>query len=65
MNAEAQALLPSDQYSPDGQPGTNSNLSDQVPKSMSRSQRNIREWKTYLPENCVATMIAMGWDVST
>lgn len=31
----------------------------------SRSQKNIADWKTYLPARCVATMIAMGWDRTT
>lgn len=30
-----------------------------------RSQQNIADWKTYLPAQCVATMIAMGWDRTT
>jgi hypothetical protein len=28
-------------------------------------EANVRLWKTYLPEDCVNTMIAMGWDLST
>jgi hypothetical protein len=30
-----------------------------------RSQQNIDEWSSYLPADCVNTMISMGWDVST
>lgn len=30
-----------------------------------RSQRNISQWSSYLPADCVSTMISMGWDVST
>ncbi len=30
-----------------------------------RSERNIAEWLSYLPADCVKTMISMGWDVST
>jgi hypothetical protein len=30
-----------------------------------RSLRNIRNWRTYLPEDCVNTMIEMGWDQTT
>jgi hypothetical protein len=30
-----------------------------------RSASNVREWRNYLPEECVTTMIQMGWDVST
>jgi hypothetical protein len=38
---------------PDGEP------------DLSRSERNITEWMSYLPAHCVDTMIAMGWDIST
>jgi hypothetical protein len=27
-----------------------------------RSTENILLWQTYLPDNCVDTMIKMGWD---
>lgn len=30
-----------------------------------RSQQNIAPWKSYLPEQCVTTMIALGWDRTT
>jgi hypothetical protein len=30
-----------------------------------RSTANILRWRAYLPENCVRTMIAMGWDLTT
>jgi hypothetical protein len=30
-----------------------------------RSEENILQWMSYLPEDCVRTMIEMGWDVST
>jgi hypothetical protein len=30
-----------------------------------RSKKNIAEWSSYLPADCVNTMISMGWDVST
>ena len=30
-----------------------------------RSEQNILQWKSYLPEDCVKAMIAMGWDAST
>jgi hypothetical protein len=29
-----------------------------------RSLQNIALWKSYLPADCVETMIAMGWDLS-
>jgi len=30
-----------------------------------RSECNILTWMSYLPEDCVRTMIQMGWDVTT
>lgn len=30
-----------------------------------RSARNILVWKTYLPPDCIKTMIAMHWDITT
>jgi hypothetical protein len=30
-----------------------------------RSEDNILEWMAYLPEDCVRTMIDMGWDITT
>jgi hypothetical protein len=30
-----------------------------------RSVNNILEWNTYLPANCVRTMVRMGWDYTT
>jgi hypothetical protein len=30
-----------------------------------RSARNIALWSSYLPADCVKTMIDMGWDRST
>jgi hypothetical protein len=30
-----------------------------------RSQENIRRWMAYLPGDCIRTMIAMRWDVTT
>jgi hypothetical protein len=32
---------------------------------IARSERNILEWMSYLPEDCVSAMIRMGWDVTT
>ena len=32
---------------------------------VARSEENILRWMSYLPENCIRTMIDMGWDVST
>jgi len=30
-----------------------------------RSEENILQWVSYLPEDCVRTMIEMGWDITT
>jgi hypothetical protein len=30
-----------------------------------RSEQNILQWMSYLPEDCVKTMIEMGWDITT
>jgi hypothetical protein len=32
---------------------------------VARSEENILRWMAYLPEDCVKTMIEMGWDVTT
>jgi hypothetical protein len=31
---------------------------------MARSARNIAQWRTYLPTDCVAAMVRQGWDRS-
>ena len=33
--------------------------------NVERSESNILQWMAYLPEDCIRTMIAMGWDIST
>jgi hypothetical protein len=30
-----------------------------------RSDQNMLQWMSYLPKDCIRTMIAMGWDVTT
>jgi hypothetical protein len=30
-----------------------------------RSEDNVLQWMAYLPEDCVRTMIDMGWDLTT
>jgi hypothetical protein len=32
---------------------------------VARSEENILQWMSYLPEDCVKAMMAMGWDVTT
>jgi hypothetical protein len=29
------------------------------------SEANIRAWREYLPSDCIDSMIAMGWDLTT
>ena len=36
-----------------------------VDDDVARSEANILRWMAYLPEDCVKTMIAMEWDLST
>ena len=30
-----------------------------------RSRKNILQWRSFLPKDCVDTMIRMGWDFTT
>ena len=32
---------------------------------IARSEENILRWMAYLPQDCIETMIRMGWDVTT
>ena len=32
---------------------------------IARSEENILRWMSYLPDECIRTMILMGWDVTT
>jgi hypothetical protein len=32
---------------------------------IARSEDNILRWMSYLPEDCVRSMIQMGWDLTT
>jgi len=32
---------------------------------VAHSENNVLAWMAYLPENCVKTMIQMGWEVPT
>jgi hypothetical protein len=40
-------------------------ISARADDDVARSEGNILQWMAYLPEDCIRTMIAMGWDVST
>jgi hypothetical protein len=30
-----------------------------------RSEKNVSQWTSYLPAECVTAMIEMGWDITT
>jgi hypothetical protein len=32
---------------------------------LAHSEKNILQWMTYLPEDCIRTMVLMGWDINT
>jgi hypothetical protein len=32
---------------------------------IAHSKKNILQWMTYLPEDCIRTMVLMGWDITT
>jgi hypothetical protein len=32
---------------------------------IAHSEENILRWMSYLPEDCVRTMVLMGWDITT
>jgi hypothetical protein len=32
---------------------------------IAHSENNILEWMSYLPEDCIRTMVLMGWDITT
>jgi hypothetical protein len=32
---------------------------------IARSEENILQWMSYLPEDCIRAMIDMGWDITT
>jgi hypothetical protein len=52
--------LPGDR--PDAAPPVDAPLNG---ANAARSEENILQWMTYLPEDCVRTMIDMGWDITT
>ncbi len=64
MNAETHAVQAIDESMADGNAPESKALKAPV-KNSARSQRNIEAWRSYLPPECVAVMIAMGWDEST
>jgi hypothetical protein len=38
--------------------------SELTAEEAARSATNIALWRVYLPEDCVAAMISMGWDLT-
>jgi hypothetical protein len=44
---------------------TTSSIDAHSDADVARSEKNVLEWMTYLPEDCIRTMIQMGWDVTT
>jgi hypothetical protein len=42
-----------------------SSMNAQNDADVARSERNVLQWIAYLPEDCLRTMIRMGWDVTT
>jgi hypothetical protein len=32
---------------------------------IAHSEENILQWMSYLPEDCIRTMVLMGWDITT
>jgi hypothetical protein len=32
---------------------------------IAHSEENILQWMSYLPEDCIRTMVLMGWDLTT
>jgi hypothetical protein len=42
-----------------------SSMDVQNDADVARSERNVLQWMEYLPEDCIRTMIQMGWDVTT
>jgi hypothetical protein len=37
----------------------------QAAADIAHSEKNIMLWMTYLPEDCIRTMVLMGWDINT
>jgi hypothetical protein len=42
-----------------------SSMDVQNDSDVARSEKNVLQWMEYLPEDCIRTMIQMGWDVTT
>jgi hypothetical protein len=42
-----------------------SSMDAQSDADVARSEQTVLKWMAYLPEDCIRTMIQMGWDVTT
>jgi hypothetical protein len=51
--------------SPTGPSDPASPLDASLDSSTARSENNILEWMSYLPEDCIRRMIEMKWDLTT
>jgi hypothetical protein len=40
-------------------------INPQANADVIRAENNVLQWMSYLPEDCVKTMIEMGWDDTT
>ena len=38
---------------------------DSAAADIAHSEENILRWMSYLPEDCIRTMVLMGWDITT
>ena len=36
-----------------------------ISKTVDRSTRNIANWSSYLPADCIEVMVSLGWDRTT
>jgi hypothetical protein len=45
--------------------GMQFSMNDPTDAAVARAAANIALWRSYLPEDCVAAMIAAGWQWST
>jgi len=67
MNPEPEAAarnLDPDPAAPDTKSNENKTDGEISEADAARAAENIRIWRSYLPEDCVQTMIEMGWHLS-
>jgi hypothetical protein len=44
---------------------TRGRASNRTGRTVDRSAQNIADWSSYLPADCVAAMVSLGWDHTT